>query len=534
MALKIDLEINGMRSNLEGATYLVLKLASGEWSLLESGVVDILINTEFTIPLSSSGINEFDEVMVVVTDCNGNNYSTAGTATDFIRVSEVYKDFSVVPLQDFFVQCENRTLAYTPWDMGDGSILTEEDPFYMYRDNGTFTISNDDFSQDVVITGVTKFSVILEGNTITCVKQSGTEGAWDFGNGDGDINDNTEYVYYENGIYTVTYGGFTETITVDYYTDMVDRIEGNIVYFNRPIGADGLISTGDGMTEVVDSHEYAIHGRYIVAVDGYFDVVVLGGAVLPNYSFYTSTDPDDTGIWTFTALGQASAYKYTIGDFVSTTNPLVFDFNTLGGGEYKVELVGRASNGNSGSYERVVTVLLENTAPIIYGVSVETDQLAATFSIDDDVITSGEEYSYLWVGSNGQTSTDKEGVITSFESETYTVYCKVTDNRSPALSTISETLEVTVSDAQSEGPNILLENNANLANMDSDVNGLINRFRYLDPTFSNGEAKVTYSSTGSLGRIMIFTETLGLELGEKYIFTLRIKSSDNGTSLKLE
>lgn len=535
MALKIDLEVNGLTKNLVDATYLVLKRISGKWVLIESGILDVPYDESLSIFVTDSALYEFDDVMVIITDCDGSNYSTAGTATDFIHVSEVYKDFSVVPLNDFFVQCDNRTLAYTPWDMGDGTILTEEDPFYMYRDNGTFTISNADFSQNIVITGVTKFSVELEGSVITCTKQSGTEGEWAFGNGDTDENDTVTYKFYENGTYTVEYGGFSKTIFVDYYTDMVDRVEGSVVFFNRPNGATGEIYYGDGTSGLEDSHEYAQHGRYEIELDGYHGILNLVAEVSPNISVTHETSSVDSGVLEFTAVG-AESFEFIINDETFDTNPIIYDFNKIGAGSHVIRCIGSNGNNTKGVYEYEVIVQLNNVAPVINSISYKTNLREATFTIDDDsaeASAAGELYTYKWVFGNGFLSTEKEPTITSTVDEEYTAYCEVTDNRTPALTTKSEVITVTVSDTATLGENLLLAENESLVNMQGDPNSLVGKFYFGDLTFQNGELFAPHLNGSTKGRVLVRFNTLGLEVGDLVRFTVKAKTVSTSTEFNL-
>ena len=535
MALKIDLEITGMTSNLEGATYLVLKLVGGEWVLLESGYVGVPFDSEFSIPVSVPTLYEFDKVMVIITDCNGSNYSTAGIAADFIEVSELYKDFSVVHIDDFFVQCENRTLAYTPWDMGDGTILTEEDPFYMYRDNGTFTITNTDFSQDVIITGVTKFSVELEGSVITCTKQSGTEGGWSFGNGDTDESDTVVYKFYENGTYVVEYGEFSATVLVEYYTDMVDRVEGTFVFFNRPNNATGEIYYGDGTSGLEDSHEYAQHGRYEIELDGYHGVINLEAEVAPDIFVTHATNLDDSGVLEFTAVG-ADTYEFIIEGETFNTNPVIYDFNEVGAGSHTIRCVGSTGNDTKGVYEYEVVVQLNNVAPVINSISYETNLREATFTIDDDsseALEAGEIYTYSWVFGNGFLSTERNPTITSTVDEEYTAYCDVTDNRTPALTTRSEVITVSVSNTATLGENLLLANNTDLVNMQSDPNGILGKFYFGDITFQNGELFASHLNGSTKGRLLVRFNTLGLEVGDLVRFTVNAKTTTTSTEFNL-
>ncbi|WP_328287503.1 PKD domain-containing protein [Methanolobus vulcani] len=201
------------------------------------------------------------------------------------------------------------------WDFGDGSSTTGENVTYAYDDEGTYevnlTVSDGELMD--TITGFIEITVmpvnnppdadaggpydpVNEGSTISFNGNDSVDSdgsivsyQWDFGDGNTSEEMNPEYVYADNGTYTVTLtvtddkgdtGTNTTDVTVNNGAPVVDAGEdltaekGTQVYFSGSFADLGAADThtilwdfGDGNTilgSLTPTYTYALEGEYTV------------------------------------------------------------------------------------------------------------------------------------------------------------------------------------------------------------------------------------------------------------------------------
>ena len=437
MALEIRFKVENLGVAVEKAGYTVIDSIRTE---VESGFTSIAEDGSCIIPITSKWVGLNERLRVTVDDYDGSNYLVSGSATDWVRTTEVYVDYAITQ-NGFFVTCRNQSNTTTPWDMGDGVVLNEVNPTHLYKKNGTYTITSGDFSAEVTITGVTEFSVTLTGNVIQCFKQSGEEGVWDFG--DGEIVEepdleNTTYTYYENGTYTVSNGSYSKEVVVDFYTEgLIKSVDMNTVTFQftngEPEGT--VIDYGDHTSGTDKVHQYAQSGKYLVIAGNSRMFALVDSFVMPTVGFDVSVSETDSAIVTFTLFG-AETYKLTLaGETVELSNgenEYTKDFNSLGAGDYLVECRAIDSNANVGLEAKVVKVQMNNVDPVINSISADSTRLVANFFID---ATDDEVLSFDWSFNSTppQTSRVQNPEVTFVAEELVTGTCVVSDGRGGAV-----------------------------------------------------------------------------------------------------
>lgn len=263
MALEIKFKVLNLDKVVALAGFTVMDKDRNDFK----GFTRIEADGSCVIPVPDGFAQELDKLRVTVDDFTGDNFDETGSSTDWAEVSEVYVDYSVV--QDrYYVTCIRQVGVTYDWDMGDGTIVTSANHKHLYEKNGTYTITNGTFEQEVIITDVVEFSVVLEGNKVICTGQTGYESStWNFSEGGTSKENNTEYYFYENGTYIVSYGIFSETIVVDYYTNgLLESVNGNFVTFRLPENGATVFDYGDYSSDTELTHWYAQGGTYLVKI----------------------------------------------------------------------------------------------------------------------------------------------------------------------------------------------------------------------------------------------------------------------------
>lgn len=430
MALEIRFKVENLGVAVEKAGYTVIDSVRTE---VENGFTSIAEDGSCVIPITSKWVGLNERLRVTVDDYDGSNYLLSGSATDWVRATEVYVDYAVIQ-NGVFVTCRNQSNTTTPWDMGDGVVLAEVNPTYLYKKNGIYTITSGDFSVEVTITGVTEFSVTLTGNVVQCYKQSGVAGVWDFGDGVTSELDNTSYTFYENGIFTVSHGGYSVDIVVDYYTEgLIKSIDRNVATFQftngEPQGT--VIDYGDNTSGTEKVHQYAQSGVYLVIAGNSRAYITVQKRVMPAVGFNVLVSEADSAIVTFKMYGALSYSMAINGDSIyldEGEDEYTKDFNVLGAGDYLVECRAVDSNSNVGLKARVVKVQMNNVDPVINSITASSTRLIANFFID---ATDDEDLAFDWSFNSTppQTSRVQNPEITFVAEELVTGTCIVSDGR---------------------------------------------------------------------------------------------------------
>lgn len=501
------LEINFKVENLEGreikdAGYIVVDADKNEFH----GYTDVDAEGRCNIKVPDGFSQQNQKLRVTVDDFNGDNYDETGTATDWAVATEIYVDFSVT--QDgFYVDCSSRTDSYTPWDMGDGNVVEDRNHTYLYKENGTFVITNDDFSFTVVITNVNVFSVEVNGGEITCTPQSGFVGAWSFGDGSGAVDERVTHRYKDNGNYTVTWGDFSVDIVIDFYVySLLDSLFINTATLLPDVNGSGPWLYGDGLSGQESIHQYGSHGSHLLAYGASERYVDIPAYPMPDPLFTASKTNESPNVVTFTCEEQGNI-SWDIDNAFYTGGQVVVTFETAGPKEVILYLTDDA--GNVG-YKRVtLPILMPNVNPIISNISFEAVLLDLTFTatiVDDDLISS-----YNWTTSDGQTS---EEAVPSFLFETegiHSITLKVVDARGGEAVT---TMEFEVNSSYAYGPELVNDAEFNNAVLDSNWN-LVS---LSDVELVEHEGRSTCHLTALGGsKIGISYEVTNLEIGEVYL-----------------
>ncbi|MBB1272543.1 PKD domain-containing protein [Psychromonas sp. SR45-3] len=434
MALEVRFKVENLGVAVSGAGYVVIDSDRND---VAKGFADIDTDGNIIIPITSQYVAVGEMVRPTVDDFTGSNFDETGTATDWIAASEVYVDFSVVQ-SDFTVYCINQTGVTAPWNMGDGTIIDEVNPIYLYKKNGTFTITNGAFSKTIVVTGVNEFSVTLNGNTITCINQSGYDEPWLFGNGDTDSNKNPTYTYFENGTYLVQMGQFSVEITVDYYTaGLIASQVGNTLVFVRPNGETANFKYGDGFEGQSSTHVYAQHGKFLVEVGDYRFFVDVVGVGLPKANFTYSADEVNPTQVTFIATGGES-YKFIINGLTFTNETETYNFPNKG--SYQIDLKAIGENGAASYVTKNIYVQEVNVNPVFVSIEVTKTLLhveAEALVTDDE----NEILTYVWDHGDGTAATGRFMDHDYEDAGEYLISCTVQDGRG-GYATLSKTINV--------------------------------------------------------------------------------------------
>jgi PKD repeat protein len=511
MAFELIAKITNLGRSVNNAGYTLM---DGTRKILQEGFTEIDADGYVLIPITSQWVTSNEYLRLVIDDFTGDNYEETGTAVDWIRVSEVYVDYSVVQ-SGYSVKCTNRTGSEFPWDMGDGTVVDSLNPTYVYKTNGTFTITCDDFSQEVTITTVNIFSVVVDGNTISCSPQSGVNDTWFFGDGNTSDEVSPTHTYYENGEYTVTNGEYSAVITIDYYTDgIVDSIVSNKVVLVRPDGETGDWSYGDGTTGQSDEHEYSQYGRYIIKIGDLVNAVTLSNKERPVCSFIVSPDEVEENRVTLSASG-GKTYRWLVDGVTYNTSVVVHVFDVAG--LYEIACTALNEDGVGDTVVRNVQVFTSNTAPT-GELTYTKDMLEVTFSanafdVDGDAVT------YAWSFGDGTTSTEASPIHTypepavksDPEGQEFVVTCTIEDARGLSV-VLEETIRVY--DDFIYGENILVNSEFN-----DGVLGIWDPYA-VDLTYMTDEGRdvlhVINNASNNTGTNALLRQQLSLEVGKKY------------------
>lgn len=119
-----------------------------------------------------------------------------------------------------FTNLSSNAVAFA-WDFGDGTISQLTNPYHIYTQNGSYTVTlvangdggSSSVSQTVIITNIlvpiADFSFYISSTTPGLVDFTNTSSyansySWDFGDGTTSTDVNPSHIYLQNGNYTVT------------------------------------------------------------------------------------------------------------------------------------------------------------------------------------------------------------------------------------------------------------------------------------------------------------------------------------------
>lgn len=447
MAVEVKFKVENLAGRIiEDAGYVVL---DNERETLAKGLGRVDEEGYISIPIKDGYARVGEKVRPTVDDFNGANYDETGTATDWVAVTEVYEDFSVVK-KGYYVECRSRTFSTTPWDMGDGNIVDKEDHTYLYRKNGTYTITNSDFSFTVTITGVSVFDVEVNGGEVTCTPQSGFDGAWNLGDG-GVISSSKSFVYKykKNGTYLVTFSEFSKEIVIDYFVEgLLSSLTLNTAVL-APDDAGGVEwAYGDGLNGVSNIHQYSHHGEVLLGYGPSHLYVNIPAFIMPKPVFNISSTYDAPNVLTFTCPDQGDV-SFKIKGEIFTGGQITYTFDEASLEDITVYLTDVA--GNKGSFTKQFSVSMPNKDPVISDIEFSSDLLELTFTalVTDDV---GEALSYQWVSSDGHESTDEFPVMEFSKEGDFTISVTVSDDRGGSSSFVKT---INVSSSYAYGPELV-------------------------------------------------------------------------------
>lgn len=279
MNLELSIKINGLPSSKEGMKYYI-RDKTGEKTLM-TGTVDVPETGEININIESLPLLLGEWVEVTIRDGEITDYGTAGSAQDWIQVTEAAEPF------DFeFTVYESQVTLYRPtghdldeWKLGEEVISsTPAEATTLNFFNGTYAISIGDKEEQVTVEAVNKpdFSIEIDNATVYLTAPVGKpDNTWDMGDGNL-VNslDSSDYTYIKDGTYTILLNGANaKTITIAAVRSEFDySVDGLTVNVNTVSGDDEEFHFGD------DEHVFiGASGSYTFSKSGTFQVYIKGG-----------------------------------------------------------------------------------------------------------------------------------------------------------------------------------------------------------------------------------------------------------------
>lgn len=233
-----------------------------------------------------NGPEEFEVILTALNPntCNGSDSDTVLVTISANDVVESIFEILQTDCENYTVESVNNSLGNFlefEWDMGDGTILEEENIIYDYENIGTYTVSlsvediicnvSDQSSLPVTITDEV-VAAITNGDVVGCApfeidfnnsSVGASSSTWDFGDGSpADNGENTSYIYDTPGIYTVTLSveGDSGCSGIDDTTSLVEVIAPPVLepsFDNIQVGACNELTVDLTNTTLSDVDNYS-------------------------------------------------------------------------------------------------------------------------------------------------------------------------------------------------------------------------------------------------------------------------------------
>lgn len=233
-----------------------------------------------------NGPAEFEVILTALNPntCNGSDSDTVLVTISANDVVESIFDLLQTDCENYTVEGVNNSLGNFlefQWDMGDGTVLEEENITYDYDDIGMYTVSlsiedlicnvSDESSVQITITDEVA-AFITNGDEVGCAPLSidfnnnsvgASSYSWDFGDGTpSNIGENTSHIYATPGIYIVTLsvegdGGCTG---IDEATSLVEVLPPPVLepsFDNIQLGACNELTVDLTNTSIGDIDNYS-------------------------------------------------------------------------------------------------------------------------------------------------------------------------------------------------------------------------------------------------------------------------------------
>jgi PKD repeat protein len=393
-----------------------------------------------------------------------------GSAVDFADASISYPD----------------DIASWAWDFDDGGTSTDQNPSYIFMDDGIYTVtltvtdddeSTDTITHDVIITDAEPTAAFTwtpdppaEGSLVQFTDTSTSPAdvidtwAWDFDDGGTSTDQNPTHTFMADGTYTVTLTVTDDdesTDTIQQEVTVTDAAptaaftwtpdppaEGSLVQFtDTSTSPADVIDTwawdfddGGTSTDQNPTHTFMADGTYTVTLTVtdddestdtiQQDVIVTDAA--PTAEFTWAPDPQDEGSavdFTDASTSPADAIVEWAWDFADSTSTEQNPSHTfMDDGTYTVTLTVTDDDGSTDAVQHDVTVNdLGPTAEFTWSPEPQVEGTAVDFT---DASTSAPDdiASWAWDFDDGGTSTAQNPSYIFMDDGTYTVTLTVTDD----------------------------------------------------------------------------------------------------------
>lgn len=426
----------------------------------------------------------FDEgvytVRLTVSDANGNNKSTkTGIITVYLQPTVAFsanRTNGCTPARIRFTDAStsppNTRINSWKWDFGDGGTSTLQNPEYIYRTAGNFTVTLTVGTDKGCTRLLTKpnYIDIIQGTVpsfsfeepkecsapATITFNNASTGPptlsyiWNFGDGGTSTAVNPQYIYRANGSYTVSLVvnstfGCTDTITrqVDIGKVKTDfTVPGSIcpktpaVFLNASNPLPNRVSWrfSDGKTDSIRNgrNSFATTGTYTVTVINTYNICVdsltktvnvTAGPTL-NFSTLDTVKCAPPLTANFTNTSNADTYTWDFGDSTTSTSANPSHTYTKFG-TFDVTLIGTSANGCRDTLRRREYIRIRKPEISLPGYP-KTGCIPYTTTFVPEIKSVDEITSYRWNFGDGGTATGEKPTYTYNRLGTYNVTLTIT------------------------------------------------------------------------------------------------------------